>query len=86
MALEAYVSTKGAVTENERLQTAMDRVCSEAHKLGMTPEAMVIAVRAAYESVVAVKRLNDAMLRNAYDRLLSGCIQAYFEEQARPKL
>lgn len=85
LALHAFDSTKGAPPEDQRLTAAMDYVCSEAHRLGMSPEAMVIGITAAYDAVAAGNKADEFRLRTAYDRLLYGCIQAYFTQQQRQK-
>ena len=83
LSLEAYADLHGAPRERERLDAAADSVCREAHARGMRPEAMVVAVHAAYEAISPV--LHDVgALRSAYDRLVSGCIRAYFEAVAKP--
>ena len=81
LAIGAYADSDQSAADNERLAAAMDRACRHAHATGMLPEAMVIALRKSYESVAATDPLHQARLANAYDRLLSGCLQAYFEEK-----
>ena len=79
-ALRDFVNTRGAGNARERLSAAMDAVGAHAARAEMTPEAMVIALRHIYESIDIPNR-PDAELRGTYDRLLSACLQAYFEQR-----
>jgi hypothetical protein len=79
--LQAYAASRGAPAEDARLVSAMDSVCRSARTSGMTPEAMVIAIRHAYDAAAVGDARGSTYLRGAYDRLMSGCIQAYFEDQ-----
>lgn len=85
LALAAYADTNGAPRESDRLAEATAWVCREATKAGMTSGAMVIALRATYDAVAEVDAMMSSSMRGAYDRLLSSCLQAYFEERGRPK-
>ena len=51
----------------------------------MSAESMIIALHAAYDSVKVSKQVDATMLRSAFDRLMSRCIRAYFEQQQRMK-
>jgi hypothetical protein len=80
-ALREYARTKGAPAADERLKATRDAVCEHAHRWGMAPEGMVVALRRIYDGVAAGHPPQEAQLRGAYDRLLSGCLQAYFEQR-----
>jgi len=77
-AMRGYAVTLGATTEAIRLQTAMQRVCTEARQLSMPPERMVVELKRLYHGIAAQDARMQEQLRDAYDRLLSGCIQSYF--------
>jgi hypothetical protein len=84
-ALQAYVATRGGSVEKQQVQALTDRVCTYAHTAGMTPEGMLLALRNAYDTVVASRVKDEDQLRGVYDRLLDSCLTAYFDEQARRK-
>ena len=81
--LQAYTASHGGTVEKRHLKALMDQVCSYAHSAGMTPEGMVIALREAYQSVIAERIQDEDRLHAVYDVLLEGCLSAYFDEQAR---
>ena len=85
LSLDAYASTGGAPAEDERIDRAIDHVCREAHGARMSAESMIIALHAAYDSVNLSKHVDATLLRRAFDRLMSRCIRAYFEQQQRMK-
>jgi hypothetical protein len=68
------------------LDSIAQRVCTEAHALGIASEQVVVALRAVYSS--ALREVYSSVshghgdvtgMRNAYDRLLSHCLKAYFD-------
>ncbi|MDQ2666555.1 MAG: hypothetical protein M3Z05_11160 [Gemmatimonadota bacterium] len=79
--LEADAASRGASAEDAEFIAAMDAVCRYALTSGMSPEGMVIALRHAYDAAAVGDARGDTYLRGAYDRLLSGCIEAYFADQ-----
>lgn len=83
-ALRQYASTRGAPEADQRLNAATDAVCEHAHRAGTTPEAMVVALRRIYREAAVGHPPGEEWLRQAYDRLLAGCLQAYFEQRDRP--
>ena len=51
LAIHAYADSHGDTTDAATLAVAMELACRHAHERGMLPEAMVIALRHAYESL-----------------------------------
>jgi hypothetical protein len=82
LAMRGYAVTLGATSEAMRLQTAMQRVCTEARQLSMPPERMVVELKRLYHGIAAKDVRMREQLRDAYDRLLSGCIRSYFAASA----
>jgi|SRR5476651_1070763 len=83
-ALHEYAMAPAGTDDETRLQAATDRVCAEAHAVGMTPEQMVIALKGFYDRVAGEDILEDDRRRTAFDALLSGCIRAYFAAAETP--
>jgi uncharacterized protein YciW len=73
-----------STASNERLTLATNGVCAEARRAGMKPEDMVIALKRLYEEVPGGNVAMQGRLRSAYDRLLTGCIRAYFSARIDP--
>ena len=80
LALYAYAASRAA-GDAARLQDAADAVCRHAKRAGMPPEALVIALKRAYDTVGSAQPKGGEHLRKAYDRLLSGCLHVYFDTQ-----
>ena len=78
VALHEYATARAGTDDGTLLQAATDRICSEAHAVGMTPEQMVIALKGFYNRVAGEDILADDRRRAAFDGLMSGCIRAYF--------
>ncbi|MDQ2666361.1 MAG: hypothetical protein M3Z05_10160 [Gemmatimonadota bacterium] len=81
-ALHYYASSRGSAPEDVRLVAARKAVCRHAISARMTPEAMVIAIGRAFEGVTAYDRSADRVLRTAYERLVSNCVQGYSDAKA----
>lgn len=79
--LEADAASRGASVEDAEFIAAMDAVCRYALTSGMSPEGMVIALRHAYDAAAVGDARGNVYLRGSYDRLLSGCIEAYFADR-----
>jgi len=60
------------------LRDLANRVCAEAHALGLPPEKMLIAIKKLFERVPLDVSHSDNV-RFAYERFISWCIRAYFE-------
>lgn len=84
LAIHAYALSAGP-RETSRLSEATTAVCHAAHDMNMRPEQMVLALRRAYDSLTAANDLDHYRLGAAYDKLLSACLAAYFEEAQRRK-
>lgn len=78
LAIHAYADSRGD-TSDATLAAVMELACRQAHERGMLPEAMVIALRDACDSLTPPARLTDERVRHAYDHLVSGCLKRYFE-------
>ena len=76
-ALHYYASSRGAASEDVRLMALRKTVCRHAHTMHMTPEHMVIAIGRAFEGVMSYSPAESVSLRNAYDRLVSGCVTEF---------
>src|SRR4051812_33119754 len=84
-ALQAFAKHRDIASEG-LLAGATARVCNEAHTRGLPVESMVIAIK----RIFAPWHLEDAVLREsgqlALDALVSRCIHAHYDHQARTTL
>src|SRR5258708_22783451 len=74
----------GTANTMARLRDATNRVCTEAHQQGMSPEGMVIALRQLYDAIPVNSAFEQERRPAAYDRPLSSCIHAYFKAAPKP--
>ena len=64
--------------EHESVQAAMDALCTEAHARALPPEAMVLAVRSAWQRVHQPVGIRHQDWTWAYYTLVGRCLTAYF--------
>lgn len=64
---------------DEQLRDLTNRVCSEAHELGLPPEKMLIAIKHLFERAPLPDVIHSDSRRLAFERFISGCIKAYFD-------
>jgi hypothetical protein len=69
--------------DSRRLDSLAQRASTYARACDMTPESMVVALRCVYEEIRLHSWDDLTRLRAAYDRLLTACLKAYFEEANR---
>ena len=69
--------------ESLRYAAARDLVCRHAHDTGLAPEVMIFAVRDVYGSIVQSDVQSRERLRDAFDQLMVGWVQAYLSEADR---
>jgi hypothetical protein len=62
-----------------KLRVLTNRVCAEAHALGLPPEKMLIAIKQLFERAPVSHAIHMDTRRRAFERFLSGCIKTYFE-------
>jgi hypothetical protein len=80
-AIEDYRQHRGPESE-ARLRAVTERVCAEAHALDLPPEKMLIAIKKFYAILPYSNTTGDWERREAFDRFVSGCIEAYFGGQS----
>ena len=76
-ALNRYLATRGAEGRGE-LKSATEAVCTEAHRAGLAPEKMIIALEELFHSVPLVVSADQALRARAFEAFLTGCIAAYY--------
>jgi hypothetical protein len=79
-ALNEYLLSNGPEAD-ARLRDLTNRVCAEAHELGLPPEKMLIAIKQLFERAPLPDIVHLDSRRFAFERFISGCIKAYFEAQ-----
>jgi hypothetical protein len=77
-ALNEYLLSRD-VEADEQLRDLTNRVCSEAHELGLPPEKMLIAIKHLFERAPLADVVHSDSRRLAFDKFVSGCIKAYFD-------
>lgn len=77
-ALNEYLLSHGADADGQ-LRELTNRVCTEAHELGLPPEKMLIAIKHLFERAPLTDVVHTDSRRQAFERFISGCIKAYFE-------
>ncbi len=77
-ALNEFLLSNGPEA-NAQLRDLTNRVCVEAHELGLPPEKMLIAIKQLFERAPLPDIAYSDNRRNAFERFISGCIKAYFE-------
>jgi hypothetical protein len=82
-ALNEYLLSNGPVAD-EQLRGLTNRVCAEAHELGLPPEKMLIAIKHLYERAPLADVMHADSRRHAFERFISGCIKAYFDAAPPP--
>ena len=63
------------------LRPAVQRLCADAGRLKLTPDKMIVAVKAAWAGLT-VRHADEERKRRAYERLLSFCLESYFGVRA----
>ena len=69
--------------ESVRYAAARHLVCRHAHDTSLAPEVMIFAVRDVYGSIVQSDVQSRERLRDAFDQLMVGWVQAYLDEADR---
>ena len=77
-ALSALLTSPGEQTR-ERLRKATQRVCTEAHKLAISPERLADVLRRLYERIPLAGAIDPELRRAAYEQFIKGCISAYYD-------
>ncbi|MEO8334654.1 MAG: hypothetical protein ABI664_06770 [bacterium] len=77
-ALNEYLLSNGPEAEAQ-LHDLTNRVCQEAHALGLPPEKMLIAIKRLFERAPLPDFAHSDSRRSAFERFISGCIKAYFD-------
>jgi hypothetical protein len=77
-ALNDYLLSYGIEAE-AKLRTLTNRVCAEAHALGLPPEKMLIAIKQLFERAPLSDVIHTDSRRRAFERFVSGCIKTYFD-------
>ena len=77
-ALNEYLLSNGPEADAQ-LGVLTNRVCVEAHELGLPPEKMLIAIKQLFERAPLPDIGHSDSRRYAFERFISGCIKAYFE-------
>ncbi len=63
------------------LAKATKRLCKEAHERQLRPEQMLIAVKAVWFGLPEVAQISRERAQIAWDRVLTGCLQAYYDDK-----
>lgn len=79
-ALDAYMRWADAEAD-ARLQRATNHVCTEAHRLQLSADHMVIALNHLYEHLPAS---DDSRRHEVYDLFVAGCARTFPHFLARP--
>jgi hypothetical protein len=79
-ALNEYLLSNGPEADAQ-LRDLTNRVCAEAHELGLPPEKMLIAIKQLFERAPLPDISHSDSRRYAFERFISGCIKAYFDAQ-----
>jgi hypothetical protein len=77
-ALNDYLLASGIDAEI-RLRALTNRVCAEAHALGLPPERMLVAIKQLFERAPLSDVINTDSRRRAFERFVSSCIKTYFD-------
>ena len=77
-ALNVFLLSNGPEADAQ-LRDLTNRVCAEAHELGLPPEKMLIAIKQLFERAPLPDFAHSESRRYAFERFISGCIKAYFE-------
>ena len=83
-AVEKYelstAASRKAASDAEREQVlceVIDRLCSEAHALGLGPEAVVVALKRAYVTV-PLREVDGEPVKTRYREVFVRCLRRYF--------
>lgn len=77
-ALSALLTSPGEQAR-ERLRKATQRVCTEAHKLAISPERLSDVLRRLYDRIPLAGAIDPELRRAAYEQFIKGCISAYYD-------
>jgi hypothetical protein len=77
-ALSEYLLSRGPEADAQ-LRDLTNRVCAEAHLMGLPPEKMLIAIKQLFDRAPLPDTVHSDRRRLAFERFISGCIKAYFE-------
>ena len=77
-ALNEYLPSFGTEADAQ-LRDLTNRVCREAHELGLPPEKMLIAIKQLFERAPLPDAIHSNSRRLAFEKFISGCIQSYFD-------
>ena len=80
-ALHAYLLSYGTEGD-EALRQLTNRVCREAHALGLPPEKMLIALKYLFERTPLPDVRHSERRLRAFEKFISGCIKSYFDFDA----
>jgi hypothetical protein len=76
-ALSSYLAR--GETERERLRGVTQRVCAEAHRLQLSPEGMVTALKRLFETTPLAGGIDPERRHVALEEFMKSCIAAYFD-------
>jgi hypothetical protein len=77
-ALSALLTSPGEQA-HERLRKATQRVCTEAHRLAISPERLAGVLQRLFERIPLAGAIDPELRRAAYDQFVQGCISAYYD-------
>jgi hypothetical protein len=83
-ALSALLTSPGEQAR-ERLRKATQRVCTEAHRLALSPERLEATLKRLFERIPLAGAIDPELRRAAYEQFVKACISAYYDADDEPR-
>jgi hypothetical protein len=83
-ALEQYLQ-RGADAPLDDVRVALAAMCTDAHRQGLGPEKMLVAVKEAWRQIPLARSRADEDVAHLFKLVLAACLEAYYGTQSKPR-